>query len=80
LADKILVLSKEGRIINEKKLDQQTGRYFDYEYTNKILTNKQSTLLELQTDILLDGRKQVKGEEIKIISSKIDKEITTDEK
>ena len=80
LADKILVLSKEGRIINEKKLKQQLNRHFDYEYTNKILKNKQPTLSELQTDILLDGKKQLDDKESKIILPKHEKEITINEK
>jgi len=84
LANQVIVLSSSGEIIKRKEIQQPTHRIFDYEYTNRVIKNQQSNILELQKNILVDGtnekREQNRNESSKIIASHRQKEIISDEK
>ncbi len=84
LANSIVVLSSKGKIINKKELQQGSSRLFEHEYTNDVIKKQQSVILELQTNILIDGindRKQsINNRNYKLIPSHQLNEIVSDEK
>lgn len=55
LANKVLVLSSHGLIMKEQFFRQPNNRYFDFKYTNEVLSREHSAILGLQTDILIDS-------------------------